>query len=71
MAGIYQPKIRDDLISRLYHAAKARGIHMTTLINQLLETALDTCEQGDGVVSDLAADYQARPNPEGKGRKKT
>jgi len=34
---MYQPKIREELISRLYHLAKARGIHMTTLINEIVE----------------------------------
>jgi len=45
---MYQPRIRDDLIRQLYQEAKARGIRMTTLINQLVETALARKEGWDG-----------------------
>ena len=37
---MYTPKIRDDLIPRLYRAAKARKAPMTKLVSTLLETAL-------------------------------
>ena len=37
---MYSPKIREDLIPRIYRAAKAAGIHMTTWINQLIEEKL-------------------------------
>jgi len=41
----YSPAINRFLVSVLYHEAKGRGIHMTTLANQLLSKALTG---GDG-----------------------
>jgi hypothetical protein len=37
---MYSPKIREDLIPRIYRAAKEAGVAMTTWINQVLERAL-------------------------------
>ena len=37
---MYSHKIREDLIPRIYRAAKAAGVHMTTWINQLIEEEL-------------------------------
>ena len=38
---MYSPKIKPELIPRIYETAKARGIHMTTLVNEILRKALD------------------------------
>lgn len=54
---MYAPKISDDLIHRLYHLAKARGIPMTHLVNELLENALDKIE-GKAEVNDPPSNYQ-------------
>ena len=37
---MYSPKIREDLIPRLYQIAKKAGIPMTRWVNRLIETAL-------------------------------
>ena len=37
---MYSPKIAEDLIPVLYHAAKAQGVPMTALVNRLLTEAL-------------------------------
>jgi hypothetical protein len=37
----YSPQLSREIISRLYHKAKAEGIAMTTLLNQIVEQALD------------------------------
>lgn len=37
---MYSPKIREDLIPRLFHAAREKKIHMTTFVNGILEKAL-------------------------------
>jgi hypothetical protein len=37
---MYSPKIREELIPRIYRAAKAAGVAMTTLVNQLIEEKL-------------------------------
>lgn len=54
-AVVYQPKIRDDLIKQLYHAAKSRGIPMTHLVNELLEGAFSKIV---GEVNDPPSNYQ-------------
>jgi hypothetical protein len=43
---MYQPKIRDELISRLYHLAKALDMPMTRLVNTLLEHGIARLEAG-------------------------
>jgi hypothetical protein len=37
---MYTPKIREDLIPRLYRAAKARKIPMTRLVSEIVAVAL-------------------------------
>jgi len=37
---MYSPKIREDLISPIYHAAKASGTPMTKWVSRALEKAL-------------------------------
>jgi len=37
---MYSPKIRDELIPKIYETARARGIRMTTLVNEIIEKAL-------------------------------
>ena len=44
--AMYSPKIREDLIPKIYKAAKARKIKMTTLVNQILEKAI---KEEDGI----------------------
>lgn len=38
---MYNPKIKPELVPRIYEIAKARGIYMTTLVNDVLRKALD------------------------------
>lgn len=42
---MYSPRIRDDLIPRIYRAAKAAGIAMTVWVNQVIEQALSGGEE--------------------------
>ena len=37
---MYSPKIKPELIPRIYEIAKARGIHMTTLVNDVSKESL-------------------------------
>jgi hypothetical protein len=37
---VYSPKIAEQLIPVLYHAAKDQGVPMTALVNRLLTEAL-------------------------------
>lgn len=39
-ANCYSPQLRSEVVSRLYHRAKAERIPMTVLANRLLECAL-------------------------------
>jgi len=41
---MYSPKIKDELIPKLYVVSKAERIRMTTLVNRILEKALDAEE---------------------------
>jgi single-strand DNA-binding protein len=42
---MYQPKIKDSLIRRLYQAANRRGLRMTHVLNAIVETALGQDER--------------------------
>ena len=42
---MYSPKIKDELIPKLYVVSKAERIRMTTLVNRILEKALDSEEE--------------------------
>lgn len=37
---MYNPKIREDLIPRIYQAAREAGVPMTRWVNHAVETAL-------------------------------
>jgi predicted HicB family RNase H-like nuclease len=37
---MYSPKIREDLVPRIYRAARKAGVAMTQWVNQVLEHAL-------------------------------
>ena len=39
--SMYSPKIREDLIPKIYQVAKARKVKMTTFVNQILEKVLN------------------------------
>ncbi len=41
---MYSPKIKPELVPRIYEIAKARGTHMTTLVIEVLRKALDGME---------------------------
>jgi hypothetical protein len=45
---MYSPRIRDDLIPRIYHAAGEARIAMTTWVNRAIEAALAGPEQRGG-----------------------
>jgi len=65
---MYQPKIKEELIPQLYRLAKARGVPMTRLVSDLLESALKHLEQGVETVNDSPAEeYSRDPEPSGKG----
>lgn len=42
---MYSPKISNDLIPRVYRIAKAKGVPMTRLVNQILKKGLDKMEK--------------------------
>ena len=45
---MYSPKIREDLIPKVYQAAKKTGLAMTTWVNQAIERALFDVEKPVG-----------------------
>ena len=38
---MYSPKIKEDLIPKLYQKAKAQGVAMTELVDQIIRDALN------------------------------
>jgi hypothetical protein len=59
---MYQPKIRDDLIPRLYRLAKALHIPMTRLVNHILEHGIIRVEEGaENVREDVTTAYRRAP----------
>lgn len=42
---MYSPKVREDLIPKIYRAAKSTKIAMTTWVNRAIEEALPTDEE--------------------------
>ena len=63
---MYQPKIRDDLIPRLYHLAKALNIPMTRLVNLILEHGIARVEQGEENVSEAIVPRYTRTRRQAK-----
>lgn len=45
---MYSPKIRDDLIPRIYRAANEAGIPMTKWVNRVVEQALSNPDETGG-----------------------
>jgi hypothetical protein len=43
---MYSPKIREDLIPRIYREAKRQGLRMTQWVNGVIERALPEKEDG-------------------------
>ena len=39
--GMYSPKIKEDLVAKLYQKAKVEGVPMTKLVDQILRSALN------------------------------
>ena len=45
---MYSPKIRSDLVPRIYHVAKDADVPMTVWVNEVVERALsDSARPGD------------------------
>lgn len=41
---MYSPKIKEELILKIFQIAKTRGMRMTTLVNEILRKALNGLE---------------------------
>jgi len=39
--GMYSPKIKEDLVAKLYQRAKVEGMPMTKLVDQIIRDALN------------------------------
>ena len=44
---MYSPKIKEDLIPKLYQIAKEKGVPMTELVDGIIREALETEYQTD------------------------
>lgn len=54
---MYSPKIADEHIPELYRIAKGRGIHMTRLVNELIEKALSDIRKNNSQEADIREAY--------------
>jgi hypothetical protein len=45
---MYSPKIREDLIPKIYRAAKKAEVPMTTWVNEAIEEALSNQQEDEG-----------------------
>jgi len=45
---MYSPKIREDLIPKIYQAAKKVDVPMTTWVNEAIEEALSNRQEDEG-----------------------
>lgn len=61
---MYSPKISEELISPLYHQAKARGIPMTRLVNEILSEHLSMELQPDKCADNKLEVYSSDQNKE-------
>jgi len=64
MTRWYSPQLKRELVSKLYFRAKAEGVAMTTLVNRIVQTALDAeqmVERQRSADTDLSA-LRARAN---------
>lgn len=58
---MYSPKIREDIVVRLYTLARQKNIPMTTLVNTMLECALK--DEHNKVMERVVKKYAAQlPN---------
>lgn len=62
----YSPQLRRDLVSRLYHRAKAEGMPMTRLANRLIDQALARTSAVDSTAA-LRVAEEPTPTPTSPG----
>jgi hypothetical protein len=48
MFSMYSPKIREDLIPKIYQAAKKADVPMTVWVNEAIEEALSNWQEDEG-----------------------
>ena len=58
----YSPQLRRDLVSRLYHRAKAEGMPMTRLANRLINRALAQTAADDSTAALRVAEETNQPS---------
>ena len=57
---MYSPKIREDLVPRIYQQAKKSGVKMTVWVNAVIELALKKIDEAEN-------DQQERRKKDGEG----
>lgn len=51
---MYSPKIKEELIPKIYEMAKKKGVKMTKLVNDILETAVNGSEEKEDSMKDIS-----------------
>jgi len=57
---MYSPKIKEELIPKIYQLAKERGVKMTTLVNDILERAVNRSEGKEVLSKDIVQTEQLK-----------
>ncbi len=65
-ARYYSPQLDRDLITSLYHAARARRIPMTRLASSLVREGLERLDKGDGEKSRALREESTVDDPHGR-----
>ena len=63
--GLYQPRIADEYIRKLYHLAKRHGVKMTQLLNLIVSTAIDELEHGGDLCDEAPGASGVAQSPTG------
>jgi len=61
--GLYQPRIADASIRKLYYLAKRHGIKMTQLLNLIVSTAIAELEHSGDVCDEAPVAPVVAPSP--------
>ena len=51
---MYSPKIKEELIPKIYEMAKKKGVKMTKMVNDILETAVNGSEGKEDLSKDIS-----------------
>ena len=57
---MYSPKIKEELIPKIYEMAKKKGVKMTKLVNDVLETAMKGLQEQENLSKEIMQAEQGK-----------